>query len=88
LIAAFRGWQDKRNDAQKSIRFGDDSAISTDDMNCAIQIGDELSFDMPWQAGDVVLVDNFLVMHGRHPYQGERRVLASLVAYQPDQHAA
>lgn len=80
LIAAFRGWQDKRNDAQKSIRFGDDSAINADDMNCAIRLGDELSFDMPWQAGDVVLVDNFLVMHGRHPYQGERRVLASLVA--------
>ena len=80
LIAAFRGWKDARNATEKSIRFGDDSAISEEAMAKAIQIGDELSFDVPWQTGDVVLVDNFLVMHGRRPFEGQRRVLASLIA--------
>ena len=80
LIAAFRGWKDTRNATEKSIRFGDDSAISEEAMAKAIQIGDELSFDVPWQTGDVVLVDNFLVMHGRRPFEGQRRVLASLIA--------
>jgi alpha-ketoglutarate-dependent taurine dioxygenase len=80
LIAAFRGWKDTRNATEKSIRFGDDSAISTQAMGKAIHIGDELSFDIPWQSGDVALVDNFLVMHGRRPFEGQRRVLASLIA--------
>ena len=80
LIAAFRGWKDTRNATEKSIRFGDDSAISTQAMAKAIHIGDELSFDIPWQSGDVALVDNFLVMHGRRPFEGQRRVLASLIA--------
>ena len=80
LIAAFRGWQDKRNSPEKTIRFGDDSAIDAEDMNCAIRIGDALTFDLAWQTGDVALLDNFLVMHGRRPFQGERRVLASLLA--------
>ena len=80
LIAAFRGWKDTRNAKEKSIRFGDDSEISTQAMAKAIQIGDELSFDIPWQTGDVALVDNFLVMHGRRPFEGQRRVLASLIA--------
>ncbi len=80
LIAAFRGWKDTRNATEKSIRFGDDSEISTEAMAKAIQIGDELSFDIPWQTGDVALVDNFLVMHGRRPFEGQRRVLASLIA--------
>jgi len=80
LIAAFQGWQDRRNDAGKSIQFGDGSAIPVAAMNRAIALGDALTFDLPWQAGDVVLVDNFLVMHGRRPYAGARRVLASLVA--------
>lgn len=80
LIAAFRGWKDTRNAAEKSIRFGDDSEISTEAMAKAIQIGDELSFDIPWQTGDVALVDNFLVMHGRRPFEGQRRVLASLIS--------
>jgi len=80
LIAAFRGWKDTRNAAEKSIRFGDDSQISAEAMATAIALGDELSFDIPWQTGDVALVDNFLVMHGRRPFEGQRRVLASLIA--------
>ena len=80
LIAAFRGWQDARNVGEKSICFGDYSAISNDDMAVVIRLSDLLTFDIPWQTGDVVLVDNFLAMHGRRPFEGQRRVLASLVA--------
>lgn len=80
LIAAFRGWKDSRNAGGRAITFGDGSEISATAMAAAIKISDELSFDVPWQTGDVALVDNYLVMHGRRPYEGQRRVLASLVA--------
>lgn len=80
LIAAFRGWKDSRNENNRAITFGDSSEISRESMAKAIALSDELSFDMPWQTGDVALVDNYLVMHGRRPYEGQRRVLASLVA--------
>ena len=80
LIAAFRGWQDARNVGEKSICFGDYSTIINDDMAVVIRLSDLLTFDIPWQTGDVVLVDNFLAMHGRRPFEGQRRVLASLVA--------
>lgn len=80
LIAAFRGWADSRNDPNRAITFGDGAPITTADMAPAIAIADELTADCQWQAGDVALVDNFLVMHGRRPFAGKRRVLASLVA--------
>ena len=80
LIAAFRGWQDARNSAEKSICFGDGSAIDIGDMAVAIRLADTLTFDIPWQTGDIALVDNFSTMHGRRPFEGQRRVLASLVA--------
>ena len=80
LIAAFRGWKDARNAPSKSITFGDGAIIDPADMAVAIEIADELSFDQNWQAGDVALIDNFIVMHGRRPFTGRRRVLASLVA--------
>jgi hypothetical protein len=32
-----------------------------------------------WRAGDVLLIDNILVSHGRRPYKGSRRVLAALI---------
>ena len=79
LIAAFRGWKDARNDPSKSVTFGDGSPIDLAVMQDAIQIADELSYDLSWQAGDIALLDNFIVMHGRRPYKGKRRVLASLV---------
>jgi len=80
LIAAFRGWADSRNDPNKAITFGTGQAITSEDMTPAISIADELTHDLAWQAGDVALIDNFLVMHGRRPFEGKRRVLASLVA--------
>lgn len=80
LLAAFRGWQDKRNTAAKTICFGDGSAIPASAMDCASALAEEMTFDLQWHTGDFALVDNFLVMHGRRPYSGERRVLAALVA--------
>lgn len=79
LIAAFRGWKDARNDPGKSITFGDQSQIDPDDMAEIIELSDQLTFDLKWQAGDVALLDNFQVMHGRRPFSGKRRVLASLI---------
>lgn len=80
LIAAFRGWSDKRNEASRSITFGDGEPITQDHMATAIELSEDLVYDHAWQAGDVVLVDNFAVMHGRRPFAGKRRVLASLIS--------
>lgn len=80
LIAAYKGWKDTRNDPSKSITFGDGTPLDPDAVATAVALGDELSFDLPWQKGDVALVDNLVTMHGRRPFTGTRKVLASLVA--------
>ena len=80
LIAAYRGWKDTRNDPSKSITFGDGTPLDRDAVAEAIALGDELSFDTPWEQGDVAMVDNYVVMHGRRTFSGTRKVLASLVA--------
>jgi hypothetical protein len=80
LIAAAMGWKDARNDPAKSITFGDGTPLDRDAVMLAAQLGEELSFDIPWQSGDVALVDNYVTMHGRRTFAGTRKVLASLVA--------
>ena len=80
LIAAAHGWKDSRNDPSRAIPFGAGSHIDLDDVQCAVDIADELTLDLAWQTGDVVLVDNLVTMHGRRPFTGTRSVLASLVA--------
>jgi hypothetical protein len=78
LIAAFQGWKDDRNDPSKAIRFGDGTPLDRDAVNVATELAYELAFDLPWQKGDAVIVDNFVTMHGRRTFKGTRKVLASL----------
>jgi len=78
LIAAYGGWKDSRNDPADAIRHGDGSKLDAKAVQRAIEISEELSFEAHWQAGDVALIDNRVVMHGRRPFVGTRKVLASL----------
>ena len=79
LIAAFQGWKDERNDPSQAITFGDGTSLDRDAVNVATRLGEDLSFDVPWQRGDVALVDNFVTLHGRRTFTGTRKVLASLI---------
>ena len=44
----------------------------------AVRLSEDLAFDVPWQAGDVALLDNYVVMHGRRPFTGTRKILAAM----------
>ncbi|KAJ1424139.1 syringomycin biosynthesis enzyme [Ochromonadaceae sp. CCMP2298] len=65
------------NDAEGAI----DPARLLDGMAMAdaVKIMEEVCVAFRWQAGDVLLLDNRTVMHSRRPFQGSRRILASLV---------
>ena len=78
LIAAFCGWQDQRNEGTRSVTYGDGSVFDDADVQSAVEIAYDLAFDLPWESGDVALIDNYQVMHGRRPFSGRRSVLASL----------
>jgi alpha-ketoglutarate-dependent taurine dioxygenase len=80
IIAAFQGWKDERNDPAKAITLGDGTPLDREAVDEATRLGEELSFNVPWQRGDVALVDNYVTMHGRRAFTGTRKVLASLVA--------
>jgi hypothetical protein len=63
LIAAAQGWKDARNDPSKAITHGDGTPLDRDAVQLVAAMAEELTFDTPWQQGDVALVDNFVVMH-------------------------
>ncbi len=78
VVAAYTGWTDSRNDPKKAVVCGDDSPV---DGEAVIQTGAAMAEEcvaFRWQEGDVLLVDNSLVMHSRRPYEGPRRILASI----------
>ncbi len=82
LIAAFCGWKDDRNDPSKAICHGDGTPLDAEAVRHASAIANEITFDMNWQVGDVVLIDNTVVMHARRSFVGKRKVVASLAQMQ------
>lgn len=58
--------------------YGDGSAIPTHYLEKLIEVINDARILVKWQVGDVLVLDNHLVQHGREPWEGERKVLASL----------
>ena len=58
--------------------FGDGSTIDPEALDHIRQTRRRLACAFPWNKGDVLLLDNFKMAHGRNPFQGPRRILVSL----------
>ena len=60
--------------------FGDGTKIDDSILEALIAVSHTFSTALQWQAGDVALVDNFRVMHGRYPYAGKspRQIIVNL----------
>ncbi|MCC9603627.1 TauD/TfdA family dioxygenase [Stieleria sp. JC731] len=82
LIAAYCGWKDERNDPSDAIRHGDGSKLDGDAVAVAIELAEHYAYDHQWQKGDIVLLDNTVAMHARRPFEGTRKVVASLAEMQ------
>ncbi|RMB80467.1 TauD/TfdA family dioxygenase [Streptomyces shenzhenensis] len=58
--------------------YGDGSPIGEDVVAQLNTTYERLTRREPWQAGDILLVDNIRTAHSREPYTGERQVLVSM----------
>lgn len=73
LLAGF-----KEEDLPRNTYYGDGSPIETSVLDSIREIYQQEAITFPWQAGDVLLLDNMLTCHGRTPFIGSRKVLAGM----------
>ncbi len=78
VVAAYTGWVDTRNDPTRSVRCGDDTPVDGEALLRTAEAMKEECVAFEWKKGDVLLIDNALVMHSRRPFSGPRRILASI----------
>ena len=59
-------------------RFGNGDPISPDVVQMINEVYDANTVREPWQAGDLMLVDNVRTAHAREPFEGSREVLVAM----------
>lgn len=67
------------SDLPRNAYFGDGSRIDDADLAAvrAAYAAETVAF--PWQAGDILMLDNVLAAHGRRPFTGSRRVVVGMM---------
>ena len=58
--------------------FGTGEEITTAQLNDVNDAIDGSTVRFRWRRGDLLLLDNYLVAHGRMPFRGERRILVAM----------
>jgi alpha-ketoglutarate-dependent taurine dioxygenase len=59
-------------------RFGDGDRIDADVVRAINEAYEASTAREPWQAGDLLLVDNVRTAHGREPFEGSREVVVAM----------
>lgn len=65
-------------DLPRNVYFGDGVSIPDAALEQIRAIYQQTAVAFPWQAGDVLMLDNLLVAHGRRPFNGERKVIVAM----------
>ena len=68
----------KEEDLPSNSYYGDGSRIETSVLDEIGEAFRQSSVSFPWQAGDVLMLENMLVSHGRMPFSGPRKVIVAM----------
>jgi hypothetical protein len=60
--------------------YGDGTPIDAADLAQVRAAASDTAVAFSWEAGDVLVIDNTMTLHGRRPFTGSRRVLVSMGA--------
>lgn len=61
-----------------NVFFGDKSRIPDADISLVNDVFKSQARCFKWQKGDVMILDNMLMVHGRRPFEGDRRILVAM----------
>ena len=72
--------------AFRDCTHGDGTPIDDDLIEHITAVSQDVEYPVAWQAGDILLVDNLVYAHGRHPYSGTREHFVRMLGHTRHQH--
>lgn len=60
-------------------RWGDGTEVSSEDADEVVALYRRCALQTHWQQGDVMVIDNLRMAHGREPFEGERNVTVMML---------
>ena len=67
-----------QDDLPYNTYYGDGSHIDDAVVEAVREAYRQETVTFPWQPGDLLMLDNMMVAHGRYPFTGERKILAAM----------
>lgn len=62
----------------RQVYYGDGTEIEESVIREISEIYRQATISFPWQAGDILMLDNLLTAHGRNPYVGDRKIVVTM----------
>lgn len=78
LAAVYTGWNDSRNKGETAVLTANGDPLDAEAMAQLVNAMDEQCVNFKWEKGDVLWINNHTVLHARQPFEGDRRILASI----------
>ena len=80
MLAASLGWKKNSKEDISPVKFGNGVEIPESIIQIISDLAKSLTLLRQWEDKDILLIDNYRVMHGRKPFSGgkNREVLVSL----------
>ena len=68
----------KEEELPRNVYYGDGSAIEDSIVEELGELYRQTSVSFPWRQGDILMLNNMMVAHGRNPYVGERKIVVAM----------
>jgi alpha-ketoglutarate-dependent taurine dioxygenase len=65
-------------DLPRNVYYGDGRPLEDDLLDEVRGVLDEVRVAFPWQADDILMLDNMLVAHARAPFEGPRKIVVAM----------
>ncbi|MBW4592770.1 MAG: amino acid adenylation domain-containing protein [Brasilonema angustatum HA4187-MV1] len=62
----------------RNVYYGDGTPIEDEVIAEINEVFQQSKTSFPWQKGDILMLDNMLVAHGRYPYEGLRKIVVAM----------